>query len=158
METNYIEMMLQSLAKKKRLLEQIVELNKEQKIMLQDPNLDVDDFEQNMNRKGRLIDDINLLDEGFEQLYGRVKEELNLQKEQYAQQIHQMQDAIRELSALSVSIQAQEQRNKVLVEQKFSSVRKQVKSVRNSQRVVKQYYDNMVKMNQAVPKYVDNKK
>lgn len=158
MEANYIEIMLQSLGKKKKILEQIVELNKEQKIMLQDPNLDADDFEKNISRKGRLIDEINLLDEGFEQLYGRVREKLQQEKEHYAPQIRQMQDAIRELSALSVSIQAQEQRNKALAEQKFSTVRKQVKSVRNSQKVVKQYYDNMVKMNQAIPKYVDNKK
>lgn len=158
LEANYIEIMLQSLLKKKRLLEQIIELNKEQKLMLQDPNLDVDDFEQNMNRKGRIIDDVNLLDDGFEQLYARVKEELNLHKDQYADQIRKMQDTIRELSALHVSIETQEQRNKVLVEQKFDTVRKQVKSVRNSQKVVKQYYDNMVKLNQAVPQYVDDKK
>ena len=143
LEANYIEIMLQSLLKKKRLLEQIIELNQEQKLM---------------NRKGRIIDDVNLLDDGFEQLYVRVKEELNLHKDQYADQIRKMQDTIRELSALHVSIETQEQRNKVLVEQKFDTVRKQVKSVRNSQKVVKQYYDNMVKLNQAVPQYVDDKK
>lgn len=157
-DSNYIEMMIQSLEKKKKILEQIVELDKVQKILLQDPNLDVDDFEQNMKRKGALIDEIGLLDDGFEQLYARVRDTLNDNKERYADQIHSMQDLIRDLSALSVSIQAQEARNKVLVEQKFASVRTQVKSVRNSQKVVQQYYNNMVKANAATSKYLDDKK
>lgn len=158
MEINYIEMMIQSLEKKKKILNQISELNNEQKILLQDPNLEVDDFERNMKRKGTLIEEIGLLDDGFEQLYQRVKETLNNNREQYAPQIRQMQDYIRELSALNVSIQAQEARNKPLVEQKFASVRKQVKSVRNSQKVVQQYYNNMVRANGTTSKYLDNNK
>ena len=157
METNYNEMMIQSLEKKKKLLNQISELNIEQKMLLQDPNLEVDDFEQNMRRKGTLIEEIDLLDDGFEQLYERVKEALNTNREQYAPQIHKMQDLIRELSALGVSVQAQEARNKPLVEQKFASVRKQVKSVRNSQKVVQQYYNNMVRAGGGTSKYMDDK-
>lgn len=158
MESNYIDMMIQSLEKKKKLLNQISELNKVQKILLQDPNLDVDDFEQNMKSKGKLIDEIELMDDGFEQLYARVRETLEGNKEQYALQIRTMQDLIRELSALSVSIQAEEARNKVLVEQKFASVRTQVKSVRNSQKVVQQYYNNMVRANAQTSKFMDDKK
>lgn len=158
MEANYIEIMIQSLEKKVQVLNHIVELNKEQKILLEDPNLGPEEFEQNVQRKGKQIEELELLDEGFEQLYARVKEELQANKEAYTAQIRRMQELIRKISALSASIQAQEARNKTLAEQKFSAIKSQIREVRNSQKVVKQYYDNMMKANLAVPQFLDNKK
>ena len=47
----------------------------------------------------------------------------------------------------SLRIQQQELQNKKLMEQKFASVRKQVREVRQSQKVVNQYYKSMMKAN-----------
>ncbi len=159
MDENYVEIMLQSLKKKAAVLDQIIELNRQQKILLDDPNLPPETLEQNLNDKGKMIRNLNELDEGFEELYDRVKETLQAQRMHYAGQISQMQDLIKEITEKTTMIQTQEIRNKEKAVQKFSSIKEQVKGVRNSQKVVKQYYQNMMKQN-SYPNasFVDNKK
>ena len=44
------------------------------------------------------------------------------------------------------------------MEQKFASVKKQVKEIRSSQKVVNQYYKNMMKKGYVEPHFLDNKK
>ena len=73
-------------------------------------------------------------------------------------EILEMQNHIRLLTEKSMEIQAQEARNKQLMEQKFASVRKQVREIRSSQKVVNQYYKNMMKKGYVEPHFLDNKK
>ena len=158
MNSNYIDIMIQSLEKKAAILSQLIELNKQQKLYLQDPNLSPEDFEKNMDRKAALVDELNQLDIGFEELYVRIKEELDANREGYAFQIKKMQDLIREITEKSNMVQTQELRNKEQVQRKFTDIRKQVKGVRNSQKVVRQYYQNMAKQKVNEPRFLDNKK
>ncbi len=158
MNSNYIDIMIQSLEKKAAILSQLIELNKQQKLYLQDPNLSPEDFEKNMDRKAALVDELNQLDIGFEELYVRIKEELDANREGYAVQIKKMQDLIREITEKSNMVQTQELRNKEQVQRKFTDIRKQVKGVRNSQKVVRQYYQNMAKQKVNEPRFLDNKK
>ena len=69
-----------------------------------------------------------------------------------------MQQKIRQITDKSMQIQTQEARNKMLMETKFNSIHKQVKEIRQSQKMVNQYYRNMVKANYIDPQFVDNKK
>lgn len=91
MEADYIRIMAESLEKKKDILDRIIELNRQQKFLLQDPNLSPEDFEQNMKFKGELIEQLNFLDDGFEELFGRVRDALNTNRQQYADEITQIQ-------------------------------------------------------------------
>ena len=159
MNENYVDIMLQSLKKKLTVLNHIIELNRQQKILLDDPNLPPESLEQNLSDKDQMIRKLNELDEGFEELYNRVKDELQAQRAQYVSQISQMQDLIKEITEKSAMIQTQELRNKEKAMQKFSGIREQVKGVRNSQKVVKQYYQNMMKQNSYTgASVVDNRK
>ena len=99
-----------------------------------------------------------MLDNGFEKLYEKVRDELQTNKEDYKAEILEMQNHIRLLTEKSMEIQAQEARNKQLMEQKFASVRKQVREIRSSQKVVNQYYKNMMKKGYVEPHFLDNKK
>lgn len=157
METDYMQIMIESLEKKVQVLNQIVELNRQQKFLLQDPNLSPDDFEKNMQYKSNLVEQLNLLDDGFEEVYTRVRDSLNANKEQYATEIARMQELIKEISALVNTVQIQEIKNKEEATGKFSLVRKQVRGVRNSQKVVKQYYDNMVGRRNTATQIIDDK-
>ena len=62
------------------------------------------------------------------------------------------------IDAKSMEIQTQEARNKNMMEQKFNSIHKQVKEIRQSQKVVNQYYRNMMKNAYTDPQFLDNKK
>lgn len=157
-EADYINIMVESLEKKRDVLSQIIELNRQQKFQLQDPNLSPEEFEKNLSYKGQLIDKLNLLDNGFEELFERVRETLDSNREQYAEEILKMQSLIKDISAQTNTIQTQELRNREEAIRKFADVRQQVKGVRNSQKVVRQYYDNMMGQRNASAQIIDNKK
>ena len=63
---NYIGIMIESLRRKKDVLTDILKLSEEQSLLLDDPNLEPDTFEKNVNRKAALIDKLEQLDTGFE--------------------------------------------------------------------------------------------
>lgn len=155
---SYIDILLRDLKKKNQVLDAIIFANQEQKELLEDPNLDPDDFDAIVEKKAKLIDELDKLDEGFEQVYQRIKEELQENKAKYAMQIKELQGYIRQLTDKSATIQAQEQRNKEAMQKKFSEVKKQVREVRASQKVVNQYYRNMMKTGYVDPQFLDNKK
>lgn len=154
----YLQILDQSLEKKISVLNRIIEQDQIQLQQLENPNLDPDDFDQTVEAKAKLIEELELLDDGFEQIFARVKEEIGDHKEGYKTEICQMQEKIRQITAKSMEIQTQEARNKNLMEQKFNSIHKQVKEIRQSQKVVNQYYRNMMKNTYADPQFLDNKK
>ena len=55
------------------ILARIIELNRQQKLLLSDPDLLPEDFEKNVDSKSALVDQLNLLDSGFEKLFERVR-------------------------------------------------------------------------------------
>ena len=158
METNYIQIMIESLEKKKEVLGRIIDLNRQQNIFLQDMNLQPEEFEKNMEYKSNLVEQLTLLDSGFEKLYEKVRAELQENRAKYQSEIAKMQSLIRDISAQTNMIQTQEQRSKQQVEQKFADVRKQVRGVRSRQKVVQQYYQNMLHQKNADSSVIDNKK
>ena len=149
---------MESLQKKIRILDQIILADQEQREALEDPNLDPDDFDRIVEKKAEFIEQLEQLDAGFEEVFARVKEELDGNREQYKEQIHIMQDLIRKITDKSLLIQKQEAQNKELMEKKFTAVRSQAREVRKSQKIVNQYYKNMMKNNYNDPQFLDNKK
>ena len=87
-----------------------------------------------------------------------MRTELQNNRADYQDEIAKMQSLIRDISAQTNMIQTQEQRSKQQVEQKFADVRKQVRGVRSSQKVVQQYYQNMLHQKNADSSVIDNKK
>ncbi len=158
METSYISIMMESLEKKRGILDRIIELNRQQKLLLQDPNLLPEDFEKNMDNKSGFVEQLNLLDDGFEELFERIRDNLSENKQQYADEIKKMQALIKEITEKTNTIQTQEARNKEEADRKFADVRDQVKGVRNSQKVVHQYYQNMMRQKNYSAQVIDNKK
>lgn len=94
MEQTYIAIMIQSLEKKEQVLDKIIELDTVQKNQLEDPNLTPDDFDDVVEQKSKLIEQLDNLDSGFEKLFERVKEELEGNKEAYKEEIRIMQDQL----------------------------------------------------------------
>ncbi len=155
---SYIGILLQDLRKKNQVLDMIMYANQRQKDALTDPNLDPDEFDKIVEEKAKLIERLEQLDDGFEKIYDYVREELKENKEAHKEEILEMQNLIRQLTEKSASIQAQEQRNKELMKNKFTEVRQHVREIRSSQKVVNQYYQNMMKANYIDPQFMDNKK
>ena len=154
----YIAILIQSLRKKEQVLDSISIINQRQKTELEDPSLDPDDFDKTVEEKAKLIAELEKLDDGFDEVFQKVRDDLTNHKEEYRDEIKTMQELIRSLTAKSATVQGQEARNKVLMEQKFTAIKDQVRKVRSSQKVVNQYYQNMMKVNLVDPQFTDSKK
>lgn len=155
---SYVAVLEDSLKKKVDILRQLQLLCQEQSDMLDDEAMTPEMFEDNVAKKGILITKLESLDEGFEQLYGRVKQELTSNREQYKDCILHMQELIRDVTDRSVQIQVMEARNKDKVQRRFGSIRAQIREVRHSGKAVSNYYQNMMKMNTVEPQFMDSKK
>ncbi len=158
MEENYIIILRESLEKKARVLRDIIHSNEEQRSILEDDNAPADEFERNADEKDALVQQIVELDDGFDELFKKVEEELTSNREKYASEIKRMQDLIREITDLSAKVQSQEKVNYELAKKKFAGIRNQVKKVRQSQEAVSTYYKNMTKSNYYDPQFFDSNK
>ena len=150
--------MIQSLKKKIQVLDCIIDANIRQKADLENPNLDPDDFDKTVEEKSRYIEQLDLLDSGFDKLFARVKEAVENNKPAYKNEIKEMQTLITRITEKSSEIQVQEMRNKDLMVQKFTKIHKQARDVRANQQAVNQYYQNMKRLNVIDPQFMDNKK
>lgn len=155
---SYIEILKQSLTKKIELLDTIMALNVLQKDMLENPDLDPDELEENLNRKADLVEQLSKLDDGFSQIYDRVRVDLTENRGTYSEDITRMKRDITAITDKSTAIQSQEKRNQVLMQQKFTSVKKQIKEVKKSRQAVNSYYRNMMKMGAPEAAFLDDKK
>ena len=149
--------MISSLEKKKKILQDIVDYNVEQEQIITAGEFDGDSFQKNMENKAECIDMLNALDEGFQSVYDRVKADVEMYKQNYKSDIQKLQQLIKEVSALSATIQAQESRNKLQVERKFRELRQETKTAKRSVSMANKYYQNMSRVS-SEPQFMDSKK
>lgn len=156
MTTNYLQIMIDSLKKKKDILIKIVSLNEKQNEILTKEELNQDAFENNMHEKGECIDELEKLDEGFQSVFDRIKEELSSNKQLYFNEIETMKKLIKEVTELGAKVEVQEVRNKVKVEAMFRKQRQEHKEAKRSASMAKSYYQNMSRINDE-PQFMDTK-
>lgn len=159
MTDNYVRIMVESLEKKKAKLDEIMKKSKEQAEILAEEKFSVESFDKNIEEKAALIQKLNLLDIGFDRMYEHVKEEIASDegKVKYRAEIKKMQQLIGEITEMSISIQAQENRNKQMVEAVFKKEREKIKSFKKSSKAAIGYYRNMNQTNFVPPQFLDEK-
>lgn len=155
---NYLSVLEDSLRKKLEIVDELTAYTLEQQELLQAEELDYEGFDQLVEKKDPLIQKIMELDQGFETVYDRIKEQLLQNKEQYAVQIRTLQTLIGDLTDKSVKLQAMEQRNKSAVEQQFRKSRETIRKGRQNQQAALNYYKNMNNSSYVPPQFLDNKK
>lgn len=154
---NYLKILEDSLLKKIKVLDDIAVYNEEQKKLFSGEKVDMDKFDEYIDKKGELINALNRLDEGFETLYARLAEQLKDNKADYAQQIKRLQQLVKEVTDKSMSVQAQEARNKALIEEYFSKERLSLINSRRTSKAAFDYYKSMSSANSISPQFMDSK-
>ncbi len=157
-EDEYLDALIQSLKKKTLILNKISVLDKEQAEILQDARSAPEALEANMRAKDDLVSQINKLDEGFEEVYGHIKDLMERDHAEYEAQLEQMRDCIRQIMELDAKVRAEEQANYELARQRFADVRRQAREIRAGRRAVDSYYKNMMHQDRYAPQYMDKKK
>lgn len=153
---NYISVMADSLNKKIKILEAVIVLNEEQNKILSDEEFDLDGFDLTVQEKAKYIDELDLMDEGFAALFDKVKAELDGKREEFADEIKEMQKLIRTITELSAKVETGEKRNKALADRQFTALKKEVKEAKMSSQTASKYYRSMSQVD-STPQFVDSK-
>ena len=88
---NQLTILSESLDKKLEVLQKIREYNKRQEEIFSAEKVDMSLFDDAVEEKQRLIDEVVRLDEGFEILYEKLAKELEGNRQRYAAQIRELQ-------------------------------------------------------------------
>ena len=153
-----LQILQDSLEKKIVLLADIEENSKEHEAIIKKENFTFQEMDENMDAKSKLIEELSLLDNGFETLYEKIREELLENKDQYRVQIEEIQNLIVEVTARGASIEAIEARNKAAIEAYFSREKKELQKRKNVSSVARSYYQTAKQMKNVAPQFLDTKK
>ncbi|MCI9420521.1 MAG: flagellar protein FlgN [Eubacterium sp.] len=153
----YVNMMVDSLSRKKRILGFILQKTREQESLLKDEEMDPDDFQAIIDEKGEQIDELNKIDEGFDTLFSYVEKEINENRMAYRTQIEQMQQLIGEVSELGIQIQALEHQNSGHLKVYLANQRKAIREFNVNSRTTSSYYQNMANAPKLEQSYFFNK-
>ena len=155
---NYLKILEESLQKKLQLLDKIQEYNEAQYQVFSAENVEVVKFDEYITEKEKLIEQVVHIDDGFETLYANVAETLKNNKDKYAEQIKVLQNLVRHVTEKHVAVQAQEARNKALIEAYFAKEKQQIGQGRRSSQVAYNYYSNVSKPVYMEPQFMDSRK
>lgn len=143
---DYVQIMLDSLQRKARILDILIEKNKQQRDIVADKtfeDINWDKFNILVAEKEAEINRIIDMDSGFQALYDKVSDQLKDNKDRYANQIKEMQNIIKTLEEKSIEIRTGEDRNRALIEQVMMGRKNTIRQARSSLKAVTSYYKSM---------------
>ena len=152
-----MDMLQDSLRKKLEILDKIMTCQKEESDMLKGGSMDRDVFDRSMTEKVELAESIDSLDDGFEKVYDRIREEMIAHKEGYVNQIRALQNMISEISEKNVLIQAEENRIRLEVENYAKRESAALRQRRDNGKAARSYYNNMKKLNYVGSQFMNKK-
>ena len=155
--SNYLLILEESLGKKIVILDELTRLTSEQKEIVNAETFDDDAFDNNIEKKAALVNELGKLDNGFELLYKDVKGQLETERDRYADEIKRLQTRIKEIMDKSASLQVMEQRNNELIKNKFNSLKKEARQIKKSREMAANYYKTMNNIS-SEPYFLDKKK
>ena len=154
----YLDMLQDSLKKKLDILNRIMRYQKEESDMLQSESMQMEAFDKSIHEKVVLAESIDSLDDGFEQVYDRIREEMIRNKERYAGSIRAMQNMIAEISEKNILIQAEENRLRMEVDNFAKRESALLRQKRDPGKAARSYFNNMKKLNYVGSQFMDKKK
>jgi dGTP triphosphohydrolase len=143
---DYIQIMIDSLKRKSEILDELIVKNEEMHGCVADKSyedVNWDSFNLIVAQKQMYIDRIVKMDEGFQSLYDRVKEQLNEDRSKYVDEIKEIQKLIEKVTGQGIKISTGEERNKKIIEKLFGNRKKEIKRTRNSLKVANSYAQTM---------------
>ena len=158
MDQSGAQILLQSLEKKNQLLDQMIRQNGVQEGILKQEEFDMDAFDEAIDKQSSYVDQLEKLDQGFEMVYDRFREELIENKERYRAEITRMKEQIQQITDKIVTLNAGNMRNKMLAENQFKKKRQEIGTGASKSRVARNYYNSMNNLNYVSPQFYDNKK
>ncbi len=154
----YISILIDSQRKKLQLLDGVIRETKRQTELLREEEFDEEAFYAIVEHKGKLIEGIENLDAGFEDVYTRVREEVTANPDEFRDSIIELQKIITKVTDAGVEIETLENSNKTLFEIKLGAGRKKIKEFRVGQQTAAAYYKLMTDKHREGDSYFMDKR
>lgn len=154
----YVQLLIDSLKRKTEILEKLIKLTKQQEGIIASDPFNEDEFLKTISDKEEQILLLSKLDDGFEQIYQSVKDELSTNKEKYTKQIAVLKERITGITDAGVELVAMEKRNKTKLEVIFSNKKRDIKNSKISSQTAASYYKNMANQDTSQSFFYDKKK
>ena len=154
----YVSVLHDSLRDKCGVLQEILEITQEQEQVLSQEEMDFDEFDELMKDKESLIQKIQELDQGFQNVYDKIGNSLKDHSQQFKGQIVDMQAYIRKATDCGVKIQVLEHSNKEKFAAALVKKRGEIRTFNKSNKTAVSYSKNMANQHQAWQSYFMDKK
>lgn len=119
--SNFVQILIDALAKKERLLDEILKLCKVQEECIRKESPNMVEYSQCSDKKMEISKHIEKIDEGFLSVYDRVKNEIEGNPSQYTEEIRKMKSLVTAISEKTASVSVNEQRLNVEFKKKVGS-------------------------------------
>lgn len=156
--TNELQLLIETLEKKEKILQQIFDKSKIQLNVVEQEILDTEYFDKLVDDKAALLDEMTKLDEGFDKTYERIKEELLTHKDEYKKEIAVLQKLIGRGVDLGAQISATEGRTKDKLTASLARAKKELVQKRVSSKIATDYYRNTNNLKHMNSFFLDKKK
>jgi len=153
----YIQLLIDSLAKKYKVLSELMQITNRQKEIIESESFDEDEFLQTIDLKEKQINDLSELDRGFELVYEHIGEELKENTNKYSAEITHLKDLVTKVTDLTMKLQALEKMNKSKLESLLANKRKEIGKARINNKTVTNYYKNMSGLKASQSYFYDKK-
>ena len=153
----YLRVMNDVLLRKKKALTGIYEATKDQEAVLMGEGMDEEAFGAAIDKKSKLIKEINEMDDGFQNIYDQIEKDIKNKTAEHADSIRRLQALIKDITDLSVSISALEKKNKENLDRKVEEIQKGKKNFKVSRQTADKYYKSMTGLNAVTPVFMDEK-
>lgn len=158
MTLNCLDLLEENLINRIDVLSKIQEENDSQAEILNNPDtLELQIFNEYVDKKGNMIDQLLIMDEELQPLFEKAKEEIGDNKEKYSAQILRIRKYIKDIASLSESVEASEKKNKKLAEKYFSLERQRMNAGKQTSAAAFNYYITMNKFKDIPPQFMDSK-
>lgn len=157
-DKTYVMILRDSIANKVHVLENLLDLTTKQGELAKSGNPDVREFDELLDEKGRQIDMLNMLDDGFAGIYDKIKDELAFNTEAYKDELLQIRELIDKATSLGVRLEALEHENKQHIEAFIARKKAEVKSFKQSKNMTASYAKNMTNQHSEGTSYFMDKK
>ena len=150
----YLKILIDALQKKENILEVIDVCVDEQEKCITSSQFSLEDYNSIMEKKGKLIEDMNKLDDGFTTVYARISPALKESPVDYTTQIRELQDKITLISDKIALIQAKEMRISTLIDRLVKSEKIAKGTTVVSKVEAANKYKNVMNKNVVTPKSI----
>ena len=158
MSEAYMSMLIASQEKKLELLKRAIELDREQEAIITGEKPDMGALNAYIDAKGALIGELDRLDDGFEALYAKVRDELISNQDAHKEEIRTLKELIQKITEKIAEVEAIEARSRVTFENFMKKKRHSIKNNRSTLKAANVYAENTRKMNKIDSVFLDNKK